>query len=568
MQHREILAAPRRRLWLAAGCALVAGAAVLAWLQLRGDRVDEPRRDATQRPAPPPSGAFASGGEPAAHPAVHEALSEILPDWVIALDQLSAAARDKDTAAYDRAEADLRNARAALLTSGVRTSLGRGAVEALERVLDAAVEAASLADETAAKRAADELFEAVGALNDALAAAGHGYFVDGDVLVGTNSRRLVLLYSFRVVHVRLFAAGGRTFRALQLRRIDRLNWTHRLLGFTSPHLREALVLLDQVDELLVNYVLPAMAPDASVELVDADSHDDDVRWQTRVSARAGEVIRDDYAAAGGFDHDATIRIGRLLAGRRDLFDRWQRTLERRGFGLRPPRTLRLDRFDDLRVSLRGTVPDDELDELDRIEHELVGDDIDRVFGLARNVIIASVERHEVQHRIDAALPAARRVPGELSALTGPRLDRRGKQRKLVALSRDELSAYLSELARDEATPRVNLTLIARFLFDRERWGTAECYAAVVIFEGLARELGIDTGPLVDRGAIDRPAVARIYLAATDRPVPELRAAARRLWERLFDARLPPIEIVHNDGNVPPEPHPPRSADHVRGGVQQ
>ena len=546
MELGDTRRAPQSRgLWIAVGLVLVAGGAGIAYTSL--DRDDEPRRrDATRRPTAPPAGAFAAGGIPGPNPAVHEALSETLPDWVIALDRMSSASREKDTAAYDRAETDLRNARATLLAPDIRSALGGDTAQRLDVVLDRAVHAASIADEDLAKRAADEFLESVGALNDSLAASGHGFFIDGDVLVGTKSRRIVLLYSFRVAHVRVFRSGTGSFRALQLRRIDRLNWTHRLLGFTSPHLREALVLLDQVDELLVNYVLPAMAPGASVELIDSDSHDDDQRWQHDVSARAGEVIRAEYGQAGGFNRDAAIRIGRLLAGRRDLFDRWKRTLARRGFGVRAPRTLRLEGYDELLVSLKGSVPRADLDELERIERELVGDAIDDVFGSARDVIIASVERHEVQHRIDAALTRARPVPAELEALTGPRKDRRGQERQLVTLSRDELSAYLAELARDPVTPRVNLTLVARFLFDRERWGTAECYAAVVIFEGLAAELDIDVSTLVQRGKIDRPQVARIYLAVTDKPVEDLRAASLRLWERLFDTALPPIEIVHND----------------------
>ena len=545
------LAAPRRRLWIAALVALVAGSAAVVAVALRSRDASTVRKDATQRPAPPPRGAFATGGVPSnADPALVRALQETLPDWVIALDRLTTASRENDPRGFDEAERAMATAREQLLGAEVRNLLGRAGVDRLRDVLDRAKDAAGAAREDDAKTAASEFLEAVGAFNDALAASGFGFYVDGDVISGPNSRRLVLLYMFRVVHVRLFESDTRRVRALQLRRLDKLNWTHRLLGFTSPHLREALVLLDQVDELLVNYVLPALSPGADVELFDEASMERPATWQTRVRDRAGQVIRTEYAATQGLDAAATVRLGQLLLARRKLFDRWTRALEGRGVVLRQPRTLRIERFDDLRQMLDGAVPDSELDELDELERNLHAKVNDRVFDAVRDVIIASVERHEVQHRIDAALPTARPVPAPLEQYTGPLLDRRGEPRELVQLARDELSAYLAELARDRLTPRVNFTLISRFLFDRDRWGSAECYAALVIFEGLASELDVAIeGELVVSGSIDREVIAEVYLAVTDRPEAEVRAAAEKLWERLFKASLPAIEIVHTDLDV-------------------
>jgi hypothetical protein len=546
------LATSRRWLWIAALVGLVVGGGAITWNALR-DRGPALRKDASRRPAPPPRGAFATGGKPrAADPALEHALQETLADWVIALDQLTAAARDSDPAGFDRAQAAIKAAREALRSPEVANALGRDGALRLDDVLDRAHDAAAAATEQDARRESERFLDAIGAFNDALAASGHGFFLDGDVIVGRNSRRIVLMYSFRVVHVSLFDAGPRRIRALQLRRLDHLNWSHSLLGFTSPHLREALVLLDQVDELLVNYVLPALAPDADVELFDDDSADPNAAWQQRVRRRAGEVIRAEYS--GEQEQAPIARLGELLHARRGLFGSWARMLEPRGIALREPRTLRIEDFDAFRQSMADVVPDDDLDALDDIERELHAAANDRVFASVRNVIIASVERHEVQHRIDAALPEARRVPGELEEYTGPLLDRRGKPRATVSLARDELSAYLAELARDPLTTRVNLTLISRFLFDRERWGSAECYAALVIFEGLAAQAGIELdGELVENGEIDRERVADIYLALSAQRVQDLRNFARTLWERLFDAPLPDIDIVHNDRDGQPEP---------------
>src|SRR4029079_9462073 len=93
---------------------------------------------------------------------------------------------------------------------------------------------------------ADAMLAAAGALDDALAAAGLGYFVDGDVITDRDGRRMVIVYSFTVERVTLFSAGpldhANVVRALHVRRLDTLNWSHTLLGFTRPHLRHAVIL--------------------------------------------------------------------------------------------------------------------------------------------------------------------------------------------------------------------------------------------------------------------------------------------------------------------------------------
>jgi hypothetical protein len=166
-----------------------------------------------------------------------------------------------------------------------------------------------------------------------------------------------------------------------------------------------------------------------------------------------------------------------------------------------------------------------------------------VFAAVREVLIASVERHEVQHRIDAALAAPRPTPAELAEYVGAATGD-DAERSPATRARDELSAYLAELARDRLTSRANLTLLGRFLFDRRSWGTVECYVALIIFQALGRELDVgDGGALVVHGEIDRERVARIYLALTLRSSAELGAAAQALWERLFAAPLPPLRVL-------------------------
>jgi hypothetical protein len=86
-------------------------------------------------------------------------------------------------------------------------------------------------------------------------------------------------------------------------------------------------------------------------------------------------------------------------------------------------------------------------------------------------------------------------------------------------------------------------MVARYLLDRRQHGTAEFYAALVIFEGLAVELGLShDAPLVTNGSVDRSAASRLYLALAEQPPARLRDASKRLWERLFAAPLPEIHL--------------------------
>jgi hypothetical protein len=183
----------------------------------------------------------------------------------------------------------------------------------------------------------------------------------------------------------------------------------------------------------------------------------------------------------------------------------------------------------------------EIEDLTAIDATLGAEGVAQAFAALREALAASVERHEVQHRLDAQRPLV--MPKALADRVGP-AEKNGHERSHAARARAELSAYLAELARDDRTGRVGLGAIARFLFDRRQHGSAECYAALVILEGLASELGVpQEGPLVVGAALDRHAASRLYLALADQPPDRLRAASKRLWERLFAAPLPDLRAV-------------------------
>ncbi len=82
-------------------------------------------------------------------------------------------------------------------------------------------------------------------------------------------------------------------------------------------------------------------------------------------------------------------------------------------------------------------------------------------------------------------------------------------------------------------------------------GAAECYAALTIVEGLADALGVSAGvPLLADGAIDRRAVAQVWLALVALPPERLREAAKQLWETLFARPLPELRKVPRAASLP------------------
>jgi hypothetical protein len=149
---------------------------------------------------------------------------------------------------------------------------------------------------------------------------------------------------------------------------------------------------------------------------------------------------------------------------------------------------------------------------------------------------SSLATHEVQHRFDDR--ARLRMPAALEKRVGPATDRRGKRRELAAVALAESSAYLAQLAGDRGFLRLDLALLAGYLFDAQLAGTAECYAAILLFETLATELGLPTPkPLVRELSIDREQAATLYGRLAAQEPEALRVAARAAWRRLFGREL-------------------------------
>ncbi|MBS1122889.1 MAG: hypothetical protein H6Q90_5117 [Deltaproteobacteria bacterium] len=164
------------------------------------------------------------------------------------------------------------------------------------------------------------------------------------------------------------------------------------------------------------------------------------------------------------------------------------------------------------------------------------DVMDRALARSTKLVLASIRHHEAQHGLEQEhVPA---LPSVLAALVGPVRDSRGRPGALAIRARNELSAYTSQLASDMWLPQVTLWSLSRHAFRSARKGSPESYVAVIVLEGLARQLAIASpGPVIHGGEIDRDRLAALVAPLAARSTVELRSAAARLWAELFGAPL-------------------------------
>lgn len=157
-----------------------------------------------------------------------------------------------------------------------------------------------------------------------------------------------------------------------------------------------------------------------------------------------------------------------------------------------------------------------------------------------SVVVATVRRHEARHGYDTERTTQLPYPLALSAHVG---DGGGTHASFVARARAELAAYVTQIASDTVTPQLALWNLANLAFHKEHWGAAESYVAVVVIEGLARQLGVKAapGPVIHDGHLDRARLANLALPLGNVSDDDLRAAARRLWHDLYNE--PFIAIV-------------------------
>lgn len=150
---------------------------------------------------------------------------------------------------------------------------------------------------------------------------------------------------------------------------------------------------------------------------------------------------------------------------------------------------------------------------------------------ARQLVVASIRHHEAQHKLDRADALAYPLP-----LARILTERKGDA--FAVRARYELSGYVSQIASDTWLPQLTLWSLARHAFRRGGPRIEEAFVAVVVVEGLARQLGIEShGPVVHNGEIDRDRLAALVGPLSIKTTVELRRAATDLWAELFEQPL-------------------------------
>lgn len=256
--------------------------------------------------------------------------------------------------------------------------------------------------------------------------------------------------------------------------------------------------------------------------------------------KAGADLRAELGALSGVDASASRILGEALMARAKIYATWGERCQRAGRRLPLPTKLDID----LARVEREVAPyaeRGEVEELKRRQKELDSPEVVRTYEALSDALAFSIEGHEAQHRLDLLRPIP--VPRAVDRYAPP-LDRPA-QNRLPRQIAAELSAYLAQIARDDAMPRVTYTRLAKFATDPAVRGGAESYVALLATEAITRELAApDVGPLLHDGSVDEERMARAHRAIAAVPAPAPCAAAARAWQASFGAPLPKLTFVN------------------------
>jgi hypothetical protein len=480
-----------------------------------------------KRPLPPPAaGAFKDGGVPLPDAEIEKLFKDELTDLVLESD------RDRQSGGMDK---DRKSHSDALLDAPAIVSKGPALTKAWKDMLgmlDRWVSVPMASKEF--ERIARDFRHRVRDVSDQLAAAGVGYYLEGDVMIRGSGAANALIYSYRVeevVFVKTRRDGiDKPRRVLSLRRLDQINLVHSLLGMQSTELGDPVLLLDQIDQHVATKVLPVLEPDVAYPLGDEAYAKTDGRG---ISQLAGKAIRDEIARALGKDAAAAHSIATLLGERAKLIEEWRELMDAKGW--RFGRTNDLFLPEGLVDSMEGHVTNAQRDRAKAIDEELARLEAPRIASLVHQMVAGTVRRHEAQHGLDDDREEPLRYPKQLSEFLGEETeDDDGEPLRYIESARAELSAYISQVANDPTTTHLSLWNVARYAFDDDQVNSSEFYAGVLLVEGLARHLKIPSpGPVIHSRRVDRDRLLQIATPLVSMPGERLRTAATALWKELY-----------------------------------
>ncbi len=466
--------------------------------------------------------ATARGQTEVVRPPQHELFETHLANFSIALDVRSANPdREESTA-------EVTSKRAILEQQSPETI--RSAMRHYADALD------SFTGNPAAREAESDAVErAMLALNEALRVARIPYYVDTDLL-GYTGRNRAFVSSYQVLHTRSLTSGQERVRALDLLRADHVNHTQRALGYTRATNREALVLVEKIEEFLLRSLLPSVHGAEQSVFVRGIEHERDTTWIADFERQIHEDLLEE-ARLAATERDV-LDLARAVVTRKQTLDTLNSLLSHANISLRMPTGYLFDTG--FLARFRRQVPERAIQEVEDAQSLLESDSVLAAYHTLEESELHSVALHEAQHRLDYNADRFVRVPDALAEWTG-RTQFEDAVNQRAERSNAELSAYLSQIAREPQRAQTNLAFLLMWLMDSHGWGHVECYAALVITEQLARTFSIEHDPLVVARRIQRKPIADIYAALRQHSGEEVAAHARQLWQELYGEPLPPLD---------------------------
>jgi hypothetical protein len=512
---------PRWPLWTTLTTIGIIG--LIGWIAiLIATRPGPGRKSFTRENRVPVAGAYQTGGVPLADQELATLLTQQLPALVVATDRVV-----NGGLAH---EAQRRQMIEDLQVHPWMVAHGGAVLTAWQELLTAySVWAMMDADAQSKLNAASGFIGKARQFSDQLAGLGRAYYVEGDGF-GSGQSYHGVLYSYRVEYIAFEDAQGdqqRSRRVLSLRRIDRLNLQRSLLGMESATLGDPIVLLDQIESHVATKVLPVLADNEPYDIGDDDfaqtQHGQELR------AFAGAAVRREFLAVLGDDAQRAAKVAALLRERSDLLAAVAKQMSGRGFSMNLPDTVFLpESFLD---ALDNSIAIAQGDRLTEIESALARHDAAQIAASIEDVVIATVRRHEAQHGFDESDEL--RYPKIVAQYVGPRSSNDRENRHGISTNA-ELSAYLSAIASDPRTPRFSYWSLSKHAFDKDSWGTAESYVAVLLTQEIADKLGIvSNGPIIHDGEIDRVRLSATATSIASKSDDELRTAAAGAWTSLY-----------------------------------
>lgn len=99
---------------------------------------------------------------------------------------------------------------------------------------------------------------------------------------------------------------------------------------------------------------------------------------------------------------------------------------------------------------------------------------------------------------------------------------------------------MAELSDSPDSPVLKLIVLSGILLNTHSSGGVYWYAAIGLFEAVARELGIDAEQVVGHGRLERERIATLVTQVIARSPDELRMAARGAYEKAYGEPVPHV----------------------------